>query len=664
MPTIVPDADAAGRKLRQREAWLRLARTETDASRFAAAWLEGLIGAAGALGGAVRRPTADGALATVAHCGRSLDEADATDAYRRMLLSVYASGTPRIVSPQAAKAFTSAESAPDVLLVVAPLVAGGEIRGTIELALPSDVGPLGQREALELAGLACTAWDEFERTAGDRKAAARRTMVDEVEGFCRAVHEKLSVRHTAYVVVNDGRRLIGCDRVTLVLRRGRKHAVEAVSGLDVVERRSEAAKLLARLAAAVVETGEPLWYEGRSDDLSPQLREAVNAYVDATHVRSVGVVPLPVEERLEETEGRRGPAIGALVIERITQTSAEPGVQERARLVALHATAALRKAREHEAIPLLPLWRAAASVGRRFGPGTRLRTVAVLTALVAAAAALKFIPAEFGLHCRGVLQPVERRHVFAPLDGTVRAVHVKHGDRVRAGQLLVELRNTDLDVALADAVGRRTAAQEELLSVERSLFEDSSKSAVEERHRLAGRRSELKQRLASLDEQLRLLRRKRDLLRIVSPLDGEITTWNVEQLLGDRPVRQGQVLLDVADVAGVWELELKVPEDGIGHLLRAQEEQGPRLRVEYRLAAEPTTDRRAAVGEVHYAAEIRDDDGNTVLVRADLADRDLPALRPGAEASAKVYCGRRALGYVWLHDAVDFVRSKVWFRMY
>ena len=157
MPTIVPDADAAGRKLRQREAWLRLARTATDVSQFTAAWLENLSTAAGASGAVLRRPTADGALERTADCGSSFDETAATDAYRQTLLSVYASGTPRIVPPQAAKAFTSAVPAPEMAIVVAPLVAGGEIRGTIELALPPDVGPLGPRAAVVMTGLACAA---------------------------------------------------------------------------------------------------------------------------------------------------------------------------------------------------------------------------------------------------------------------------------------------------------------------------------------------------------------------------------------------------------------------------------------------------------------------------------------------------------------------------
>ena len=44
------------------------------------------------------------------------------------------------------------------------------------------------------------------------------------------VHQKLESRETAYTIANEGRRLIGCDRVTVVLRKGGRYVVEAISG--------------------------------------------------------------------------------------------------------------------------------------------------------------------------------------------------------------------------------------------------------------------------------------------------------------------------------------------------------------------------------------------------------------------------------------------------
>ena len=39
-------------------------------------------------------------------------------------------------------------------------------------------------------------------------------------------------------------------------------------------------------------------------------------------------------------------------------------------------------------------------------------------------------------------------------------------------------------------------------------------------------------------------------------------------------------------------------------------------------------------------------------------------LRQGAAVTAKVYCGKRPLGYVLLHDVIEFIQSRVLFRFF
>ena len=90
---------------------------------------------------------------------------------------------------------------------------------------------------------------------------------------------------------------------------------------------------------------------------------------------------------------------------------------------------------------------------------------------------------------------------------------------------------------------------------------------------------------------------------MLCPIAGEITTWNVEELLLRRPVRQGQVLLQVAETKGDWELELRLPEDRAGYLAEAQRDFGNDLNVTYRLATDPGVDHEGRVTEVHLIAE-------------------------------------------------------------
>jgi multidrug efflux pump subunit AcrA (membrane-fusion protein) len=240
---------------------------------------------------------------------------------------------------------------------------------------------------------------------------------------------------------------------------------------------------------------------------------------------------------------------------------------------------------------------------------------------------------------------------------------VRHGDHVAQGQLLATLRNTDLDVSITDTTGQLAASHEQLTSVERSLFEDGKRLSIEERNRLSGDRDECRQRIASLNSQLVLLQTKRTKLEVRSPIDGEVTTWNLDELLRDRPVKQGQILMSVADMAGPWELELRVPEGRIGCVAQAQKTLGNALSVDYHLATDPETTLEGRVDDVHLAAEVHGDDGNTVMVRV-AVDRDaLPHRQLGADCRASIHCGRRALGYVLFRDVVAFIHSRILFRI-
>jgi hypothetical protein len=69
----------------------------------------------------------------------------------------------------------------------------------------------------------------------------------------------------------------------------------------------------------------------------------------------------------------------------------------------------------------------------------------------------------------------------------------------------------------------------------------------------------------------------------------------------------------------------------------------------------------------HLSAEAGSDKGNTVrlLVNFDQVNfRDvIKEPKVNSPAIAKVYCGKKPIGYVYLHDLVDFIRAKILFRL-
>ena len=137
-----------------------------------------------------------------------------------------------------------------------------------------------------------------------------------------------------------------------------------------------------------------------------------------------------------------------------------------------------------------------------------------------------------------------------------------------------------------------------------------------------------------------------------SPLDGQALTWNLQELLDARPVQRGQALLTVADLDGPWELELHVPDHRAGHVLAAREALRADLDVSFALAAEPGTVYQGHIEDVALSTELDEADGATVLVTVAFDRDEVQGLRPGATVMARIHCGRRSLGYVWLHDLV------------
>ena len=276
----------------------------------------------------------------------------------------------------------------------------------------------------------------------------------------------------------------------------------------------------------------------------------------------------------------------------------------------------------------------------------------------------------FHLGGKGTLEPVVRQDVFANVDGIVDKIPdgIEHGAFVKENDLLVKLRSTQITTALQEVTGKRNATSEELRSVQRELA-TGKMLKPEERNRLIGRQAELNQTWASLDAEWQLYKAKEAELEVHSPISGQIITWDVRNRLRSRPVQSGDQLMQLADPADRWRLEVHMPENRMGHISDAQRTlKNENLDVSYILAATghdpPRQDRRGRP----QCRGADSEEGNTVLIYVELDKTEMEQLRQEqklkqvAEVTAKVYCGSRPLGYVLLHDLIEFVQSKIFFR--
>lgn len=318
-------------------------------------------------------------------------------------------------------------------------------------------------------------------------------------------------------------------------------------------------------------------------------------------------------------------------------------------------------------------------------------TVPLAAAVAAAIAALVLVQTPFDVTARGRLAPAVSRDVFAPRDGVVRELKVRHGSLVEAGDVLATLADPALELRTEELSGETDAAIQRLGAVraERAAGFAAQPGrdggAGEGAGRLAAEERELVERLAHLATQADLLEAQRDELTVTSPIAGRVLTWGLVDRLPGRPVPRGARLMTVANTAGPWRLELFVPDRHAGPLLDAAAAgrthgAAPALPVTYLLAADPgptyrtVADRIDPTVEPHAAGPAGAGAGGvepSVRVFAPVEDGFVSGAsfasgasdvrtRPGATVVARIRCGERSVGYVWLHDLIDAIRTRVW----
>lgn len=660
----------------------RLSRTDLPPGEFYPEFLNRVVTALGAVGGAVwtlddRRQLALAYQVNFQETGLQEDSEDQRR-HRRLLARVLDEDRPVLAPPHSGGQNGDGANPTAMLLMLGRFGTDLGPAGVVEIVQRPDVASGAQQsqqrflvQMLEYAG-------DYLKNRQFRHISDRQAFWSRLEEFARRVHASLDPRQTAYTIANEARRLVDCDRVSVAICQGRRCAVQSVSGQDLLDRRSNTVRLLGRLAEAVVATGEPLWYTGQTTDMAPQLERAVEAFVDQTQSRAVGVLPLvPAVGEGEADEDsqpaaavRRRKPVGAVIVERIEDNRIPPEMLHRVETVCRHSATALANALEHDSLFLMPLWRSLGRASWVVRARTLPKTLAVAAAAVALVAWLALWPAKLELEARGSLQPVLRRDVFAGIDGRVDEVHVEHRDRVegpdpasgKPGTLLAVLTNSDLEEEIARITGERSTARQQMASIQRSLLEE--RPTVQEQNRLSGELAQVRQRLANLDAQWDLLQEKRKELAVHSPTGGEVVTWDVRNLLIRRPVVRGQRLMRIADTDGPWQLELELPEDRVGHVVRAWRklhEKGGKaadegIPVSFILATDPSAQYEGKVQEIQASAEVRGQEANTVLVKVQIDKTKLPHLMPGAGVIAKVDCGNCSVGYDLFHDVL------AWFR--
>jgi multidrug efflux pump subunit AcrA (membrane-fusion protein) len=658
----------------------QLAKSGATAEEFYPELLSRIITALAAAGGAIWLLDEDRQLRLQYQINAEpsilADDTDDSVRHTRLIQRVANSGQSLLVPPYSGTTDGDAEGNPTrYLLCLGALKHDGQQDGLVEVFQRPDTAPDTQRGYLRFLQQMCELAAEWLRSQKLQKLGDRQTLWQQADSFARASHESLDLKETAHIVANDGRRLIGCDRVSVAIKKGRKCKVQAISGQDTIENRSNIVTALNNLATRVVAAGEPLWHDGSTEDLPPQIEEALEDYVDQSYGRNIAVLPLREPERrlgtdlnsgaageIDRDDAHRGEVIGALIIEQIESDIPPEIFKARCDLVYEHGTRAIANSRAHTNLFLMPLWRTLGHATWVLRARTLPKTIGVIGLVLAVILGLVFIKKDFNLEAEGTLTPEQRREVFAPIDGEVIEVLVDHNSPVKAGDVLVKLRNREMEMQLTDINGQilTTLAEKQRVRGQLGLRRQLEPSEL---RALEAEQNELEEKYKVLLKKKALQEQRAAELVIRAPIDGRVVSWDVEKTLRSRPIMTGQVLMEVADLDQPLFLELELPEKREGHLDEYIAQQGltgpdASLDVTYILATDPDEplDAVLELDSVSARADANEEHGAVIKMQAIPEQESLRRLqpRPGAKVIAKIYCGRRSSGFVFLHEVYEW----------
>ncbi len=598
------------------------------------------------------------------------NETTAQIRHTRLLKQLQQTSEPTLVPPNSGSSSPDEAGNPtDHLLIIGPLTIDQKTIGLVEVFQRSGAGPTTQRGYLRFLTQMCDIASDYLKNQRIREFEHQQELWQQLEQFIRSVHRGLDTDQTAYVIANESRRIIDCDRVSVAIAVGGRCQVKAISGLDSIERRADQVKRLGKLATAVIRAGEPLWYNGDDTDLPPQIEKRLHDYVDKSHTKMLAIIPLKEIAEGDDNESKvsevRKRPLGVLIVEQLKDTRISPAIRRRIDVIVDHGQTALSNSIQHNRLFLMPLWKRLGKLTVPFKSPHLSKTLLGLVLISAVIGFFCFFPYPFSLGANGQLTPEVQHEVFAQVNGILQEVLIDdsndHEQLVEPGQLLARMTNNDLMVEIQNLEGQISQTKEQIRKLQRARFDKELESIDD--IMLDGELLKSIEAEKSLQRELAIKRVQAANLEIRSPARGVVVNWQVRQNLLRRPVERGQNLMTIVDPDTNWQVELEIPERRLGHLISRLRDNNDPIDVTFALASHPNRKLSGKLIRVDRKMEVYSDAGNAALVEVQFDNAQIPTdlLRSGTRVNAKIHCGTRSIGFVWFHELIETVQTSILF---
>lgn len=247
-----------------------------------------------------------------------------------------------------------------------------------------------------------------------------------------------------------------------------------------------------------------------------------------------------------------------------------------------------------------------------------------------------FVPLQHHVSAPARIEGAIQRALVAPENGYLQHAYVRAGDKVKAGQLLAELADEELQLEI-----RRW--QSELAQHENTY---NSALAQSDRVQMVVNGSKAEEART----QLALAEQKLSRSHITAPFDGVIIKGDLKQLLG-APVQRGDTLLTIAPIES-FRLMIEVDERDIDEVTLKQVGK-------VALISLPGKSIPFEVLSITPAA-VTKEERNFFEVEGQLKAAGNITLRPGLEGIAKIQAGKRSLIWVLTHRVIEWAKITLW----
>ncbi len=466
------------------------------------------------------------------------------------------------------------------------------------------------------------------RNARQYEAERKVEELDALLAVSREITSTLDLDKVMQTIVNATAALVRYDRCAIaILDRGRLR-VGAVSGMAELDRKNPDVRRTEDLFQWVYFSGSDVNVTEAEDGTisadRPETEEKFRVFFQESGLKAFfGVI-------LKDEEGK----LGVLGFESREPIVYDPETRDLLQILVNQATVAVRNAQLYQQVPLAGFWKPMLEKRRRLVEMPRPRRIAWTVGL-AAALLLMFIPWRLRIAGPARVVPGRRSAVTAGVEGVVRTVLHREGDRVREGEILGTVSDEARRAALAQAKADLQIAQGEDA---RARAAGNASASFQAESQVRG----LEARVAMEEEQL-------SDTNLRAPISGVIITPRMEERVG-RNLERGAEFCVVADIATVT-AEIAVAEEDSSLI-------APGQRVTIKLNPYPA---RTFAGEVsRVGARIREEDkARFVIVEARVDNAD-GSIKTGTVGTGKIRAGSRSIAGLVARKPARWLWAKIW----